>query len=215
VFAVDRQQHIEGYPLGGYWQEPILGYDDANGDGILSGDEVMVGDEAVYLGSSTPTREFSFNTDVTLWRTLRLSALFDYKGGHKLFNHTRDQRCVSYQNCEAAYSGSLQEQAEIVASSVHGTWAGFIEDADFVKFRELAATVMLPSTWAQSFKVSDLRLTFAGRNLVTWTDYSGLDPEVNSYGQQLNNANGGDFASRDISTLPPNRVFTIRLDAAF
>jgi TonB-linked SusC/RagA family outer membrane protein len=207
-FAVDRQRHIEGYPLGGYWQEPILGWDDVNGDGILAPSEVEVADTAEFLGSSFPTREFSFNTDMTFWNLFRVSALFDYKGGHKLFNQTRDLRCRSYVNCEAAFEGSLEEQATIIARSEYGSWAGYIEDADFVKFRELAVTFMLPETWTQSFKASDLRLTLAGRNLATWTEYSGLDPEVNSYGQ-------ANFLVRDISALPPNRVFTLRVDANF
>lgn len=214
VFAVDRQKHIEGYPLGGYWQEPILGYDDANGDGILAADEVMVGDSMVYLGSSFPLREMSLSTDITLFGLLRLSALFDYKGDYKLFNQTRDLRCTQNKNCQAAYSGTLEEQAAIVARSEYGTWAGFIEDADFVKFRELSATLRLPGSWARYFKADDLRITLAGRNLATWTSYSGLDPEVNSYGQTLF-AGSGDFSSRDISTLPPNRMLSVRFDVAF
>ncbi len=207
--AAGRQRHVEGYPLGGYWQKPILSYSDENGDGILAPNEMVVGDTAVYLGSSFPTKEASLSTDFTFWKALRLSALFDYKGGYKLFNQTEDVRCRSYANCQEAYTGSLADQAKIVGYAGYGTWAGYIEDADFLKLRELSLTFMLPHGWTRSFKASDLRLTLAGRNLVTWTRYPGLNPEVQSYGQQAN------FSSRDLSPLPPNRVFTLRVDANF
>jgi hypothetical protein len=53
-----------------------------------------------------------------------------------------------------------------------------------------------------------LNLTLAGRNLKTWTKYSGLDPELNASG-------GTNFTTAELGTLPPNRVFTIRFDANF
>ncbi len=207
-FATGRQRHQEGYPLGGYWQPRILSFSDENGDGIIAADEVVVDTASSYLGSSFPTKEASLSTDFTFWKALRLSALFDYKGGYKLFNQTEDVRCRSYANCQEAYTGSLKQQAAIVARAAYGSWAGYIEDADFLKLRELSLTFMLPHGWTRSFKASDLRLTLAGRNLVTWTRYPGLDPEVNSYGQ-------ANFSSRDLSPLPPNRVFTLRVDANF
>ena len=214
------QAFVEGYPLGGYWDQPIHSFEDANGDGLIGPDEVIVGveladgtidaDSSAYMGSPFPTREVSFGTDFTLWNTVRVSALMDYKGGHKLANFTRGYRCVYELNCEATFDPdtSLEEQAGIVARQYHGTWAGFFEDADFVKLRELSLSFLVPSEWSQTFKASDLRLSLAGRNLLTWTDYQGLDPEVN-YGGQAN------FTTGDFATLPPNRVFTIRLDATF
>ena len=51
-------------------------------------------------------------------------------------------------------------------------------------------------------------LTFAGRNLHTWTKYSGLDPEVNA-GAQAN------FSTADFLTAPQVRYFTARLALSF
>ena len=215
------QAFVEGYPLGGYWDQPIQDFEDVNGDGLIGPDEVVVGvydeegqlhpDSVAYFGTPLPTRELSLGTNVTLWDLVRVSALFDHKGGHTLGNYTAATRCASYLNCAEAFDEnlSLERQAEIVARTFPpGTYAGFFEDATFTKLRELSLTFMLPDTWTQHFKASDLRLTLAGRNLVTWTDYSGLDPEVN-YGGQAN------FTTGDYTTLPPNRVLTVRLDANF
>ena len=63
--------------------------------------------------------------------------------------------------------------------------AQFVEDASFVKLRELSLAYTLGQQWVRSrlgFTSIDLRL--AGRNLATWTDYRGLDPESNLGGAE-------------------------------
>jgi hypothetical protein len=60
----------------------------------------------------------------------------------------------------------------------------------------------------QRVGVDGLSLTLAGRNLATWADYKGFDPEVNYQGQ-------ANFTTADFSTLPPNRLWTVRIDANF
>jgi TonB-dependent starch-binding outer membrane protein SusC len=89
-----------------------------------------------------------------------------------------------------------------------GSEGGFIEDASFVKFRELALTLSAPQAWAQRAKVAGVSLTLAGRNLATWTDYTGLDPEVNAN-------NGNLFSISDFLTQPPVRYFITRLSLNF
>ena len=50
---------------------------------------------------------------------------------------------------------------------------------DFLKWRELAFTITPPQSWIQRLRgVRGLSLTIAGRNLKTWTDYPGLDPDL-------------------------------------
>lgn len=217
-----RQRHVEGYPLGGYWMPPVESYSDANGDGLLSDDEVTVGirradgtlktDSVAYFGTPFPTREISLNTTFSFREWLRVSALFDHKGGHTVVNMTRAWRCVDSSNCAEAYDAGtpLELQAAMVARALLAgrTWSGFAEDADFVKFRELSVTLGLPRNFAERFGADGLSLTLAGRNLKTWTDYSGLDPEVN-FGGTAN------FTSGDFATIPPNRMLTARIDVNF
>ncbi len=211
--AGSTQRHKEGFPLGAYFHYPIVSFEDANGDGLLSQDEVVVDTEnAVYIGNPLPEREFSFSTDLRFRDWLRVGALLDYKGGHKLLNMTRAWRCSTNRdhNCDALYdvNTSLEDQAAIIGQSYYNTYAGFIEDADFVKLREVSLTFALPRDLAGSFGAKGLSLTLAGRNLATWTDYRGLDPEMNYAGQ-------ANFTTADFFTLPPNRYFTVRVDANF
>jgi hypothetical protein len=46
--AYEDTRHRVGYPLFGLWSRPILSYKDANGDRIIAGSEVAVGDTEVY-----------------------------------------------------------------------------------------------------------------------------------------------------------------------
>ena len=212
----NTQRHQEGFPLGAYFQ-PRYTYDDANGDGILEIGEVTVEDTASYLGSPFPGREMSFQTNVTLFNVVRLSGLLDHKGDYMLYNGTSDFRCGTYYNCRAGYAGyegvdvSLEDQAAYIAVAygAGNSVAGYIEDASFWKLRELAATIMFPNEWASYFGADRLNLTLAGRNLVTWTDYSGPDPELNGAGT------GSNFNTFDFFSQPPVRTLTARLDLSF
>ena len=203
------QRFVEGYSLGGYWDYPILGFEDADANGLITADEITVGDEVVYLGSVMPTRQASLTSDVTFLTHFRLSGLLDYRGGFLQENATEEFRCA-IGTCRGVVDpdAPLEEQARGFAAALGMTNAGMIEKADFVKLREVSLTASAPSSLAQRFGVTRLALTLAGRNLATWTDYTGLDPEVNSAGQD--NFNQFDFLSQ-----PQVRYYTARIDVTF
>jgi TonB-linked SusC/RagA family outer membrane protein len=205
-------QERAGYPLFGWWSRPITGYADENGDGLLSPSEVTVGDTAVFLGYSAPRYEMSLNNGFDLLnRTVRIAALFDYKGGYKGNNDTQRIRCQNRLNCreEADPTASLEHQARVIAlrDNPARTQAGFIEDGSFVRFRELSVTYDAPERMASRvFRAQSASLTFAARNLHVWSKYSGVDPE-SSYGS-------GDVPN-DFQTAPPPTYFTLRLNLGF
>jgi TonB-dependent starch-binding outer membrane protein SusC len=209
-----QQRHVPGRPLGGYWGRPVI-YEDANGDGLLQFSEVSLGDTAVYLGSPFPERQASFSSNLTLFNSVRISGLLDYRGGFQQMNFTRFDRCSWEALCEAQFvreRTNLVDQAGIIAfyflSSAENT-SVYIEDSDFVKLRELSVSLLAPASLNRRMGVSDLRLTFSGRNLKTWTGYSGFDPEVNGFGAASN------FQTYDYYTQPPLRYVTARVDLNF
>lgn len=54
-----------------------------------------------------------------------------------------------------------------------------IEDASFMRLKSLQVGVSLPNKWLEAQKLFDsVRLTFTGRNLLTFTNYGGVDPEI-------------------------------------
>ncbi|HEU4563740.1 MAG TPA: SusC/RagA family TonB-linked outer membrane protein [Gemmatimonadaceae bacterium] len=62
--------------------------------------------------------------------------------------------------------------------------AQFIEDGSFVKLRELSIAYSFDQPWVKRVGLETIDLRLAGRNLHTWTDYSGLDPETNLGGAE-------------------------------
>ncbi|HEV8599603.1 MAG TPA: SusC/RagA family TonB-linked outer membrane protein, partial [Gemmatimonadales bacterium] len=203
------QRHTVGRPLGAFFDRPILSFDDANDNGIIELSEVVMGDTAVYIGSSQPTRQFSLSQILTLFRgKLRLLAQLDYQGGFRQQNLTEEFRCnATGNNCQAMHDPNtpLDLQARAVARRFHGsqTAFGYIEDGEFMKLRELALTYTLPDRWANALMAQRANITIAGRNLHTWTGYTGVDPEVNQSGQVAFNG----FGVRDFLTQPPIRTF--------
>ena len=83
-----------------------------------------------------------------------------------------------------------------------------MENADYIKWRELSVTYNAPKKWARAFGGDRLGITLSGRNLATWTKYTGIDPEVNGQGE-------ANFAQRDFLSLPALRSYNIRLNLGF
>jgi len=220
------QRDAAGFPLYGYWGTRVT-YNDANRDHIIEPDEVTVADSATFIGSSSPTREASLATRLSLPRhALSLRALFDYRGGYRVLNGDA---------WAAAFSGTLKEQndpranlafqarALVDASGAAAYPAGFFEDGTFLRFRELSLTYSLPSRIARAVRVNDLSLTGAVRNLALWTHYSGPDPEVSAPGGQGAGSQFGTgtlFSNYDIrvngfGAIPLARYWVLRLSAGF
>ncbi|MFP4624082.1 MAG: SusC/RagA family TonB-linked outer membrane protein [Gemmatimonadota bacterium] len=209
----NSQRHAEDLPLGHYYGIPLLEWEDADNNGVIGLDEVVLGDSATYLGTSIPRRDISFTSTLTLFNHLRLFALVDHKGGHKLFNSTEEFRCNTFFNCRAINdpSAPVEEQARAVAAAL-GSIDPYVEDADFTKLREVSLSILgierLLGRAGFTPGVSDISLTLAGRNLGTWTDYTGLDPEMNSAGQ-------ANHATYEFLGQPPVRTWTLRLNVGF
>ena len=60
-----------------------------------------------------------------------------------------------------------------------------MEDGSYVKLREVALGYTLVNDFVRSLGLTSLDLRVAGRNLLTSTDYSGIDPETNLGGAEI------------------------------
>ena len=211
IFGFGLQRHVQGYPLGGYWARPITGFADANGDGIIAADEVTVADEAAFRGRALPNKEASLNSTIALFNDrVRIGTQFDYRGGNYIDNAIESFRCTPVLNCRGLVdrTAPLEEQARAQAVYNEATEWGYFEPGWFIKLRELSLTFNAPDRWARRFRASRLSITLAGRNLWTIDDYSGVDPEVNAFGQD-------NFATSDFESQPQVQYYTVRLNVGF
>ena len=214
----DTQIFKEGLPLGAYYVQAITSVTDANKDGLIAcpdgpgsdGCEYTLGDAAQYVGNPFPHVELNITPSLNLWKFARIAATFDHRGGQHIYNLTGVYRNAIFLNGSAVQqpsSSNLEAQAAAQAASF-GFNGGYIEDASFTKLRELTLSLFLPQKWAAKARASSATLTVAGRNLHTWTNYSGLDPEVNAAAQS-------NFSTADFLTAPQVRYFTVRLALGF
>ena len=60
-------------------------------------------------------------------------------------------------------------------------WSGLnsIEQADYVRFRELSLSYVVPGNLVEGLGLSRMTLSVAARNLALWTKYTGIDPDNN------------------------------------
>ena len=226
IFNRGAQAHREGYPTGAFFALPYT-FNDADGNGKITRAEVQIDSSRIipgiglaYVGPSLPTNTQSIGGDLTLAKHLTISTLFERRGGNKQLNYTEYFRCRTqnaapyYGQCSALSNpnASLASQAAYIAAQFSPFGAspyGYIEDASFVKWRELTVRYDLPETMANRLtRFNGLSLSVSGRNLHTWTKYTGLDPEVNGTGQS-------NFTTNDFLTQPQVRYYTMRLNLTF
>ncbi len=93
-------------------------------------------------------------------------------------------------------------------SSFSGPASPYVEETSWIRLRELSLSYTLKKEWLKDSFVKSLDIYFAGRNLLLWTDYSGVDPETNLQGSI--NAQGFDYFN-----MPNTRTYTIGLKASF
>jgi len=212
---------VEGYPIRGFWENPITGWEDKNGDGLITywggadsaKNEIFVGAEDVFLGYNQPRYIGSLSTGFDLLnRRVRIQSLFDYRGGHKWYNNTERIRCTR-PNCGGWMNpdASLEEQAIVAAARTHPlvTNAGYFQDGEFVRWRELSVQYMLSEALAAKFfRSRSANVVASMRNVKLWTAYRGVDPESDFTGAE------GDSPS-EFQTLGPPTYFTFRFNFIF
>lgn len=203
------QRHEEGYPLGGYWDYSYT-FQDKNHDGLIDASEITVAANQTFQGSVEPDHGGTLTSELTFLRHFRLYGLLDARYGNKLDNATEEFRCL-FGICRGNRDpkAPLAEQAASVATRNFGIETPYFENASFVKLREVSLTYSAPEAWARKIGASTLSFTVTGRNLHTWTKYTGVDPEV------INGLDVGQFSTADFLTQPPVRYFIGRVNVTF
>jgi TonB-linked SusC/RagA family outer membrane protein len=203
---------VEGLPLNSYYAQPIESFNDADGNGIITADEVQVGAERQFIGYSIPRYQIAVNNGFDFFdRHVRLSAMVDYSGGNKLYFNSERIRCSSRLNCRGINDPTtpLWEQARTVAlrEDPSRTLAGYFRPADFIKLREVSLTLVAPDGWNRVLHGRNLSVSLAARNLgVLWTRYEGVDPETNT---------GTGDTPVDFQASAPPSYFMLRLNLGF
>jgi TonB-dependent SusC/RagA subfamily outer membrane receptor len=141
------------------------------------------------LGDPNPDWIGSLLNEFLVGKGLRLRVLLDGTFGNDVMNLSRRIRDLG------AALNSAENEAEFLPygdpsklppgyfARRLGIFSEYVEDGSFVKLREVSATYTFAQPFVRRYFPDGIELTLAGRNLYTWTDYSGYDPEGNLFAQ--------------------------------
>jgi len=193
----------EGAPLGQFYG--TVPSRDANGELLRDASgNLIVNRDTLYFGNNLPTHSISWDNTFRLFRNLSLGFQLDQQGGHYQINLTRRTRTLDLVTLDVVDPAADTLQRRILLSGAGAQW---IEKADFVKLREISASYTVPSRFTRAMGTQEVILTVSGRNLHTWTDYTGTDPEVN--------AAVSDFTLAETNSIPPTRRVTASVTVRF
>ena len=196
AFAMRLQ---EGYSLFSYYMQEFSGYDSAG--------QPIVGEKGFVGKSALPNLTGGLSTTIN-YKKWTMSAYFNGQFGHYVYNNTANAffTAGAFKTTRNVLPGTLTSGEDLGASAPVST--KFLEKGDFVRLQNLSLAYDMPLSGEGVFKSMVFSVT--GQNLFLMTDYSGLDPEVNS-------ATGGNLPSigMDYGAYPNPRTFTFGINAKF
>jgi TonB-linked SusC/RagA family outer membrane protein len=163
------------------------------------------------IGEGNPDFHFGISNNVS-WRGFSAFALVDAQVGGEVYNAIK-QRMFQYgRHADVDQAGKAQQLKKPVEYYVNLYAAAdptdyFVEDASFVKLREVSLRYRLGSRFVgplARFGADGVSLAVIGRNLLTFTGYSGYDPEV-----------GNGIVRRDAYQYPRYRTVTGSVELTF
>lgn len=187
-------------------------YEDINNDGNINYQDV------VYLGNSNPKLTGGFGPSVT-WKKLKISSFFSFRYGYDVVNKTKmnTSNMSGYDNQNTSVLRRWRKEGDetdiprgIIAGGFN--WLGsdrYVEDASYLRFRTLTARYTFEQKFIDRLKMKNLSAFITAENLITWTKYTGQDPEVSTRGADPFRV------AEDNSMTPPTKTITIGLVAGF
>lgn len=217
-FAAPVNIAREGEPLGmfygfredGYDDQGVINYVDLNGDGEISNEDQEI------IGNPYPDFIYGLNNTFT-YKNLQLNIFIEGSQGNDLFWATGGVITNSFSqggnqlvdvynnywtpdNTDAAYPTPTENRSQFRVSE------RFIEDASYLRLKNVKLAYNLPVE-KMNIGVQSLQLYISGQNLITLTDYPGLDPEVNT-----RSATGDLRIGIDQTGYPSSKIFTLGLN---
>jgi TonB-linked SusC/RagA family outer membrane protein len=217
----------EGQPLGTFYGYVSEGVDSATGDikykDIDGSGDLSDGDKTI-IGNSNP--DFSWGLNNTFaYKNWSFNFFFQGVQGNDIFNASRIETEGMYNPLNQlatvldrwTKSGDITNipRADFGADQNVKVSSRYIEDGSYVRLKSLTLGYSLPSDLVAKLSMSKVRFYFTAENLLTWTNYSGLDPEVSVYGRSVNNSLKNIAPGVDYGTYPQTRDVIFGLNLSF
>jgi TonB-linked SusC/RagA family outer membrane protein len=197
----------KGYSLGTFYGYVSEGVDPETGNMIYkdlnNNGHVDPGDRTV-IGHAEPNFIFGINGDVT-YKNFSLSVLLQGSQGNDIFNASRivTEGMFDSKNQSTAVLRRWERpgmETDIPKAVSDGSTYNvynstrFIEDGSYLRVKSMTFSYSFPKKWIRFAYLNNLMVYVTGNNLLTWTKYSGFDPEVNYMGND-NVVSGVDYGT--------------------
>jgi len=168
-------------------------------------------DAVVRIGDGNPDFHWGVSNSVS-WGNFDLYGLVDAQVGGQNYNQTNQRMYQWAKSADVDQVGKPQELKKpieyyIALYAANDPTDYFVEDASFVKLREVSLRYRIGGralSWFSRFGATGASISLIGRNLMTFTDYKGYDPEV-----------GGTLVRLDSFDYPRYRTFTGSIEFIF
>jgi TonB-linked SusC/RagA family outer membrane protein len=214
---------LPGQPLGTFWGLKFLGVDPATGDAIYddkNGDGRITPDDGQVIGNAQP-KLYGGLTNKVSWKGIEVSAFLQFSYGNSVLNLTNNTLVntgADIQNNQSRQAlkrwrkeGDIASVPRYVFQNTYNNYLSsrFLEDGSFLRLKNVTVSYNLPNKWIDRFKLTNTRIYASATNLLTWTRYSGPDPEVSTL--------DGSTAAQgiDFFTLPQVKTVFVGLSFGF
>lgn len=191
-------------------------YKDISGPNGVPDGKITAAYDKVNLGSAQPKFVASLNNTL-VYRDWDLNLFFQGAFGGKIYNAINQQLEIPTLGNNAA--GALRDHWTTTNPSEEIPRAAnspatvvsdrYIEDGSYIRLKTVTLGYTLPKSIASKIKTKAIKFYVSAQNLVTWTKYSGFDPEISSYGQS-NLLPGIDYGA-----YPTSRTFISGVNVTF
>ncbi|TXE13913.1 TonB-dependent receptor [Seonamhaeicola algicola] len=193
--VIKTQEQLEAYQLIDpsakmgelmYVDQPTI---DTNNDGIPdAGDGTIDDNDRVYAGSGTPDFETGLNFSAK-YKGIDFSMQWYGSFGAEVMNGSKAYAYQAGVHKDLFYSWTQHNTTSNIpwyngnnTRSYRGASSLFLENADFVRLRNITLGFSFPKDVIEKMGLSKFRFYVQGQNLLTITDYTGFDPEVGGNG---------------------------------
>ncbi len=185
------------------------------------------------VGHAYPDFTSSLTNRFTFFKTLSLSFQFDWVHGNSIYNITKQWEYTPAGGSGGSGSNSSDFDKKLTIGTKTGSFVNyyqslynlvlpsspFIENGSFIRLRDLSVGYDLSRFVTGSKAIKHLTVTASGRNLLTITKYSGLDPEntgaFDAQGDDLSKSRTGAFSGVDYFGTPNLRSYQFSLNVGF
>ena len=191
-------------------------WDDWNGDGVITYAEGDLCDRH-EIGNPNPDVMLGVNLGLT-WKGIDFAVNGAGAFGQQIMRSYRSFGDAAYQNYDTTIferwtgEGTSNSQPRMSATGHQNTiWVSerYMENGDYFKIKTVTLGYDFKNIWKSS-PFQQLRLYVQAQNLITFTKYTGLDPEIG------NTAGGNSWASGiDLGLYPPSRTYLVGASIKF